>query len=66
MTTKEKLNKFLTILDENDELFYSYGTIKKDFEYIKRILNTQGFWAGEKYNYYFDDNMNLTKVKERF
>ena len=63
---KKKLIRFLEALDEYDEYFFSYGSIKKDYEFVTRILKAQGYWAGVHYRLYFDSDLNLTDVEERF
>jgi len=63
---KEKLMRFLEALDDYGEYFFSNGSIKKDYEFVSGILEAQGYWAGTSYRLYFDDNMNLVDVEERF
>ncbi len=63
---KEKLMRFLEALDDYGEYFFSNGSIKKDYEFVSGTLEAQGYWAGTSYRLYFDDNMNLVDVEERF
>ena len=63
---KEKLTKFLEALDDYGEYFFSNGSIKKDYEFVSGILQAQGYWAGNQYRLYFDDNMDLIDVEERW
>ena len=63
---KKKLMKFLEALDEYGEYFFSYGSIKKDYEFVSGILEAQGYWSGTSYRLFFDDNMNLINVEERW
>lgn len=63
---KNKLIKFLDALDNYGEYFFSYGSIKKDYEFVTGILKAQGYWSGTTYRFYFDDNMNLIDVEERW
>ena len=63
---REKLDKFLSVLEEYGEYFFSWGNTKKDCEYVTTILKTQGFFSGTNYRFYFDNDLNLIKVEERF
>ena len=63
---KKKLMKFLEVLDDYGEYFFSYGGIRKDYEFVTSILKSQGYWAGVNYRFYFDNNMDLVNVEERF
>lgn len=63
---KEKVLKFMKVLDEYGEMFFSNGSIKKDYEYISMVLKAQGYYSGCGYRFYFDDNFDLVKVEERF
>lgn len=63
---KNKLNRFLEALEEYGEYFFSYGSVKKDYEFITSIINTQGYWSGTSYRLYFDNNLNLVDVQERW
>ena len=63
---KKKLLKFMEILEEYGEMFFSNGSIKKDYEYITSILKFQGYYSGCRYRFYFNENFDLVKVEERF
>jgi len=63
---KQKLLKFIEALDDYGEMYFSQGSIKKDYEYITNILKFQGYYSGCKYRLYFNENFDLTKVEERF
>ena len=63
---KAKLMRFLEALDDYGEYFFSNGSIKKDYEFVTGILKAQGYWSGTSYRLYFDDNMNLVNVEERW
>jgi len=63
---KEKVLRFLEALDENGDYYFSQGSIKKDYNYIKSILEAQGFWSGIEFRYYFDNNLNLINIERRF
>ena len=58
--------KFLEALDDYGEYFFSNGSIKKDYEFITSVLQAQGYWSGTSYRLYFDNDLNLTKVEERW
>ena len=63
---KNKLMKFLQVLEDYGEYFFSNGSIKKDYEYIKSILEVQGYYSGTSYRFYFNDNFDLIDVEERW
>ena len=63
---KEKVLRFLEALDENGEYYFSQGSIKKDYNYIKFVLESQGYWSGVGFRYYFDKDFNLIKAEGRF
>lgn len=63
---KTKLNRFLEALEVYGEYFFSYGSTKKDYEFITGILKAQGYWAGIQYRLYFDSDFNLVDVQERW
>jgi hypothetical protein len=63
---KTKLKRFLDALDYCGEYYFSYGSIKKDYEFITSVLKSQGYWAGVNYRLYFDDSLNLINIEERF
>jgi hypothetical protein len=63
---KKKMMKFLEALDEYGEYFFSNGSVKEDYEHVTGILKAQGYWAGVSYRLFFDDNLNLIDVEERF
>lgn len=63
---KEKLTKFFEALDDYGEYFFSNGSVKEDYEHVTSILQAQGYWSGTSYRLFFDDNMNLINVEERW
>lgn len=63
---KNKLMKFLQVLEDYGEYFFSNGSIKKDYEFVTGILKAQGYWAGTSYRLYFNDNFDLINVEERW
>jgi len=63
---KEKVIKFINTLEEYGDMYFSQGSIKKDYEYITNILKFQGYYSGCGYRYYFNENFDLIKVEERF
>jgi len=63
---KNKLKKFYNALEDFGEYFFSFGSAKKDYEYITSIIKAQGFWSGTSYRFYFDNDLNLIKVEERW
>jgi hypothetical protein len=63
---KEKIEKFMEALEEYGEMYFSQGSIKKDYEYIKNVLDFQGYYSGCRYRLYFNKDFDLIKVEERF
>lgn len=63
---KKKLLKFLNVLEEYGEYFFSNGSIKKDYEYITNVLKVQGYYSGCRYRFYFNEDLDLVEVTERF
>lgn len=63
---KEKVIRFLEALDDNGDYYFSQGSIKKDYNYIKSILEAQGYWSGVGFRYYFDKDFNLINVESRW
>lgn len=63
---KEKLLKFMEALDEYGEMYFSQGSIKKDYEYITNVLKAQGYYSGCRYRLYFNEDFDLVNVEERF
>ena len=66
MSVKNKVESFKKELSNQGEMFFSFGSNKKDYEYIQSILDRQGYWSGTFNRLYFDDNLNLTAVESRF
>ena len=63
---KEKVLKFINTLEEYGDMYFSQGSIKKDYDYITNILKFQGYYSGCAYRYYFNEDLDLIKVEERF
>ena len=63
---KKKLNKFFEALEDYGEYYFSYGNVKEDYDFITSILKAQGYWAGNSYRFYFDNDFNLLSVEDRF
>lgn len=63
---KEKVKKFIETLEDYGDMFFSQGSVKKDYEYIKNVLNAQGYYSGFEYRYYFNEDFDLVKIEERF
>lgn len=62
---KQKLIKFINTLDMYGDMYFSQGSIKKDYKYITSILKYQGYFSGCAYRYYFNDNFDLIKIEAR-
>ena len=65
-SNKQKLNNFKNALGGNCEMFFSQGNIKKDYEFVRTLLDRQGYWSGIYNKFYFDEDLNLTNVESRF
>ena len=63
---KEKVLKFMNTLEEYGEMFFSNGSVKKDYEYITNVLKAQGYYSGCRYRLYFNKDFDLIKVEERW
>ena len=63
---KKKLLKFMEALEDYGEMYFSQGSVKKDYEYITSILKFQGYYSGCRYRLYFNEDFDLVKAEERF
>jgi hypothetical protein len=63
---KKKLLKFMEALEDYGEMYFSQGSVKKDYEYITSILKFQGYYSGCRYRLYFNEDFDLIKAEERF
>lgn len=63
---KKKLLKFMEALEDYGEMYFSQGSIKKDYEYVTNILKFQGYYSGCRYRLYFNEDFDLIKAEERF
>lgn len=59
----ELVERFMEAIE--GEMFFSTGSVEDDFNIIRGTINSQGYWAGSAHRYYFDEELNLTKVEER-
>ena len=59
------MNKINTY-EEYGDMYFSQGSVKKDYEYITSILKMQGYYSGYQYRFYFDENFDLIEVEGRF
>jgi hypothetical protein len=56
---------FSTILGEHGDMFFSTGNIDQDYSLIEGTIKSQGYWAGTRLRYFFDEDFRLTKTEER-
>ena len=63
---KKKLQKFIDALEEHGEFFFSLGSTKEDYNYITSVIKQQGYWSGTSYRLYFDNDLNLISVENRW
>jgi len=67
MNNQDKLRLiiFTDTLEDNGDMFFSTGNGKSDYKLITETIKRQGYWAGIRLRYYFDDNLELVKTTER-
>lgn len=63
---KKKIMKFLEALEDYGEFFFSSGNVKEDYNTITGVLKSQGYWAGTRYRLYFNNNLDLVSVENRW
>lgn len=56
---------FAQILADEGDMFFSSGSIDEDYSLIEGTIKSQGYWAGNKLRYYFDDDFRLIRTEER-
>lgn len=64
MTKLEKLERFMDSLDSEDA-FFTTGSADEDLEMVTGVIRVQGYWAGVRFRYFFDEDFNLIKMEER-
>ena len=63
---KEKVMKFINTLEEYGEIYFPQGSVREDYNYIKNILDFQGYYSGCEYRFYFGENFDLIKTEEKW
>jgi hypothetical protein len=64
MKTDRVLN-FASTLSLEGDMFFTSGSVEKDYKIITETIKAQGYWAGNRVRYYFDEDMVLLKTEER-
>jgi len=64
-TRKEFVMKVVNALWGEGDMFFGTGSVKKDYELILSTLRSQGYWAGNRMRYYFNEEADLIRVEER-
>ena len=68
MTIKEKkefVEKFIDILRDEGDMFWSMGSTTKDFDIITSTIKQQGYWAGNSVRYMFSKDLEFEGVQPR-
>jgi len=63
---KQFLENFQNLLENYGEIYFSRGNKKEDYEYITGVIKHQGYWSGDRYRFYYDNELNYLNAKERF
>lgn len=62
---EEAVKKFIYMLADEGDMFFSSGDTDTDYQTIKGTVESQGYWSGVKVRYYLDKDFNLLKIEER-
>lgn len=65
LKTKEKVENFISTLSLEGDIYFSLGSVKKDYDAITSTIKQQGYWAGNRVRYYFDEDLVLQKTEDR-
>lgn len=65
MSSRKFVEKFKEILANEGDSFISSGSFKTDEDYIRKMVGVQGYWAGIRLRYFFDEDFNLIRTEER-
>lgn len=68
MSTKEKkefVDNFIELLADEGDMFWSMGSVSKDYDAITSVLKAQGYWAGNAVRYMFDKNLKFEAIQPR-
>lgn len=63
---KNKVENFINVLEEYGEFYFTSGDYKQDYAQITGVLKHQGYYGGCQYRFYFDNDLKLIKVENRF
>lgn len=56
---------FAQLLSDDGEMFFSCGDVAEDYKIITQTIDAQGYWAGSRYRYFFDEDLKVVKKEER-
>lgn len=65
------MKDFCSILEEADDMYFSSGNDSKDISEVKSVIESQGYWAGFKLRFFFNQEamekgvVELVNVQER-
>lgn len=64
MKTEFVLN-FSNILADEGDMFFTSGSVEKDYQSIVGTIKSQGYWSGVELRYFFDEDLNFIRTEER-
>lgn len=62
---EEFVKKFIDILEQEGDMFFSSGDVDQDYELIVSTIKVQGYWAGNAVRYMFDKKLRLESIQPR-
>lgn len=65
MSNREFFHEFSKVLSYEGDMFFTSGSLSTDVKNIKQTISHQGYWAGTRVRYYFDDNFKFLRTEER-
>ena len=63
---KSKVIKFMETLDDYGEMYFSSGDYKQDYKQIMGVIKFQGYFSGCSYRFYFNENLDLLRVEDKY
>lgn len=63
---KKKVIKFMETLEDYGEMYFSSGDYKQDYKQIMGVIKFQGYFSGCYYRLYFNDNLDLIRVEDKY
>jgi hypothetical protein len=62
---KSLRNKFITYFKEELDIYGDYLIGKVSDDFILTVFEKQGYWAGVRYNYSFNEELEMLEVEQR-